>query len=253
MIFILKHMVAVLTSPMTLGLAVVVVAAALRLIRRGRAALWLAIVGATIGYAGALRLVGDALLAPLERQYPPLRDDQLPSVVGAIVVLGSGYAPRDNVPVTGALGEDGLVRIVEGIRLARHFQSARMVVSGGAPPGLIPSALGYATLARDLGVPDSSIIVLDKARDTDEEARSISKLLGDLPFILVTSAYQMPRAIRLMGRAGARAVPAPTGQLTGAPSPNLLLRMLPNSDGLGRTERAIHEYLGLAALSLHLN
>jgi uncharacterized SAM-binding protein YcdF (DUF218 family) len=253
LIFILKQIAELLTSPLTLGLGVVVAAAAFRLNGRRRPALCLAILGATIGYAGALRPVGDALLAPLERQYPPLRDDQLPRAVDAIVVLGNSYAPRDDVPVTGALGVDGLVRIVEGVRLSRHLQSARLVVTGGAPPGLIPSALGYATLARELGVPDSSITVLDKPRDTDEEARSISHLLGEQPFILVTSAYHMPRAIRLMGRVGARAVPAPTGQQTGMPPPSLLMRLLPSSVGLGRTERAIHEYLGLAALSFHLN
>jgi uncharacterized SAM-binding protein YcdF (DUF218 family) len=249
----LKHIVAALITPLTLGLAVFVVAALFRLIKRGRIALWLAVVGATVSYVGALKPVGDALLGPLERQYPPIADDQLPDSVSAIVVLGSGYSPRGNVPVTGALAEDGLVRIVEGVRLTRHFQSAQLIVSGGAPIGLTPSALGYAILAHELGVPDPSIVVLDKARDTDEEAHSISKLLGGIPFVLVTSAYHMPRAMRLIGRLGARAIPVPTGQQTGTESANYLSWLLPSSVGLERTERALHEYLGLAAISLDLN
>jgi uncharacterized SAM-binding protein YcdF (DUF218 family) len=77
-----------------------------------------------------------------------------------------------------------------------------LVVSGGAPLGSTPSAIGYARLARELGVDDSSIVVLDKAPDTAAEARDIASTLGPTEFVLVTSAYHMPRAMKLMLRAG---------------------------------------------------
>ena len=65
----------------------------------------------TLTYLGALAPVSNGLLGTLERQYPPL-PSSLPAV-RYIVVLGSGYAPRDGIPVTAALDPDGLVEIVK--------------------------------------------------------------------------------------------------------------------------------------------
>ena len=169
--------------------------------------------------------------------------------VGYIVVLGSSYAPRDGIPVTAALDGDGLNRIVEGVRIMRKLGALRLIVSGGAPPGRTPSAIGYAKLARDLGVDDGSLVVLDGSLDTGSEARSVAALIGASPFILVTSAYHMPRAMRLMQHAGTRPFPAPTGQLAHESERRSWAGLLPTSIGLRRTERAVHEYLGLAALA----
>jgi uncharacterized SAM-binding protein YcdF (DUF218 family) len=208
--------------------------------------LWLT---AAVAYFGAIGPVGDALLGPLERQYPPLRLDQSLPKVGYVVVLGSGYTPRNGIAVTAALDEEGLVRIVEGIRLARKIGGVRLVVSGGSRRGGAPPALGYAELARDLGVDNASLLVLDRPLDTSSEARAVSALLGQAPFVLVTSASHMPRAVRLMEHAGAHPIPAPTGQDADEPSGGSWRRWLPNSGGLRKTERALHEYLGLAAIA----
>jgi uncharacterized SAM-binding protein YcdF (DUF218 family) len=155
-------------------------------------------------YFGSLVSVGEALLTPLESQYPPLGDDAQLRGVGYIVVLGSAYVPRDGIPVTAALSENGLIRIVEGLRLAGHMGNVRLVVSGGAAQGFTPSAFGYAELARQFGVADASLVVLDRPLDTGDEAHAVKSLLGTAPFVLVTSAYHMPRAVRLVHRVGGR-------------------------------------------------
>jgi uncharacterized SAM-binding protein YcdF (DUF218 family) len=216
--------------------------------RRRRLRLYLLALAATVAYLSATRLAGDALLGPLERRYAPLPDASLPRVA-YIVVLGSGYEPRDGVPVTGALDADGLARITEGVRLMRRLGgAARLVLSGGALPGENSPAIGYARLARDLGVDDSAQVVMKESLDTHAEANSIAALVGPAPFILVTSAYHMPRAVRWMERAGARPIPAPTGQRVN-PTEVPLGSLLPTSGGLSETEHALHEYLGLAALA----
>jgi uncharacterized SAM-binding protein YcdF (DUF218 family) len=154
--------------------------------------------------------------------------------------------------VTAALNPDGLARVVEGVRIARRLHEARLIVSGGAPPGLVPAATGYAELARGLGIANKSLIISDRPLDTAAEARAVAKLLGNAPFILVTSAYHMPRAMRLMRRAGANPIPAPTGQRAAAAG-SLWFGWLPSSSGLAGTERAIHEYLGLASIAARLD
>lgn len=247
MIAFFKELAHALESPLIVALFVAGCAALCRICGRRRIAAWLLTSAAIVAYLGTITLVGDALLAPLERQYPPLLQSEALPTVGYIVVLGSGYAPRDGIPITAALDEEGLVRIVEGVRLARRFGAVRLVVSGGAPPGGMAPAVGYAQLASELGISNESLVVLDRPRDTNAEAHAVAALLGQAPFILVTSASHMPRAVRLMVRAGAHAIPAPTGQRVGVLGIATWRALLPTSDGLQKTERALHEYLGLAA------
>jgi uncharacterized SAM-binding protein YcdF (DUF218 family) len=248
-----RHLISLLASPLPVALLTIIAAIIFRTYKRRTLAHGLLICAALVSYFGSISMVGAALLGPLERAYPPLDLKQLAPAVSYIVVLGSGYAPRDQIPITAALDEHGLVRIVEGIRLARLLGGARLIVSGGAPGGQAPPARGYAELARALGVPDAELIVSDRSLDTSAEAAAVTRLLGPTPFLLVTSAYHMPRAIRLMHRAGASPIPAPTGQRVAGAQHAFLRDLIPSSGGLQSTELALREYLGLAALTAGLD
>jgi uncharacterized SAM-binding protein YcdF (DUF218 family) len=247
--YLLKQFVGVLATPLMIALAIGVVAGICRMLGRRKLASWLLVFSMAVIYLAAIPPVSSALLVHLERRYAPLPQDIPLPAVEFVVVLGSGYTPHDGVPVTAALDEDGLVRISEAIRLVRRLKNAHLVVSGGAPLGQMPPALGYALLAHDLGVDDSSLIVVDQALDTRAEAKSVFSLLGATPFLLVTSAYHMPRAMRLMEQNGAHPIPAPTGQRVNASAPAGWRSLLPTADGLRETDRALHEYLGFAAIA----
>jgi uncharacterized SAM-binding protein YcdF (DUF218 family) len=243
-VHVLKTMVGDLASPLLVGFLLVLAAAGLYRAGGRRSALWLAIIALCTTYLGSMTWVGDMLLGPLERAYPPLPLRSAPAVK-YIVVLGSGYWPRDNIPISAALDADGLARIVEGVCWARRISSARLVVSGGAEDPLRSPARGYREMALQLGMEESSIVILDTPRDTRAEAAAITKLVGAEPFLLVTSAYHMPRAMRLMSAVGAKPVAAPTFQKVNAPGSFSWHRIIPSSEGLLKTERALHEYLGL--------
>jgi uncharacterized SAM-binding protein YcdF (DUF218 family) len=247
--YLAKHWLEALLSPLALSLLIAVIAVICRFSRRPRLARALFIVAASVVYAGSITVVGDALLGPLERRYPPLPQNPSLPAAGYVVVLGSGYTPHDGVPITAALDEYGLARIVEGVRLARRLNDARLIVSGGAPAGQSASAQGYAELARELGIPEGSLVLAATALDTRAEARSIAGLVGTTPFILVTSAYHMPRAMLEMRHAGLEPIPAPTGQLANGPHGADVRDWLPSSSALRKVERALHEYVGLAALA----
>jgi uncharacterized SAM-binding protein YcdF (DUF218 family) len=253
MMYAARHLIGALASPLVIALLLTTAGLACKLFGRPVPKRRLFVSAALVAYLGSIPLVGDVLLEPLERRYPALRQDQPLPTVNYVVVLGSGYVPRDEIPVTAALDPDGLARIVEGIRLTRLLSSARLVVSGGAPVGDAPSALGYARLASDLGMPPASLLVSDRALNTFSEVHSVVEFVGNAPFILVTSAYHMPRAMRLMRLAGLNPIPAPTGQRVGGAQRGVWRCLLPGPGGLENTERALHEYLGLAASELRLD
>jgi uncharacterized SAM-binding protein YcdF (DUF218 family) len=249
----LKKLVGFAMAPMTLALFVAAVALVLLAFRSRRSAVWLGSIAIGFAYLAATPLVGDVLLRPLESTYPPARLEELPPQIRNVVVLGYSYTPAESLPITAAVSGDGLARIVEGIRLTHRLAGARLIVSGGAPAGQTPSAYGYSVLARELNVSDASIVVIDHPLDTASEAREVFALLGDTPFVLVTSAYHMPRSMRLMNRAGARPIPAPTGHKVFPSQSRSVHDFIPSSVGLRNTELAFHEYLGLAAIGLGLD
>jgi uncharacterized SAM-binding protein YcdF (DUF218 family) len=247
--YLVKQLIGALATPLMIALVIGVAAGIYRALGRRKTASWLLVSSLAVIYLAAISPVSNALLARLEHRYPPLPDDRAPPEVGFVVVLGSGYTPHEGVPITAALSEEGLVRISEGIRLVLRLKNAHLVVSGGAPPGHMPPALGYALLAHDLGVDETSLIVLDRALDTGAEAKTVFSLLGAKPFLMVTSAYHMPRAMRLMEQNGAHPIPAPTGQRVDESAPANWRSLLPTADGLRKTDLALHEYLGFAAIS----
>jgi uncharacterized SAM-binding protein YcdF (DUF218 family) len=249
----LKTFVGALASPLAVAFVLALVALACRLCGRRRLSSALLASGLAVAYLGSVPIVGDILLVPLEARYPALSESALaPAQVTDIVVLGSSYSPRETLPVTATLDQEGLARIAEGVRLALRFPAARLVVSGGAARDEKASARGYARFAREFGIAADRLVVLDRPRDTAQEADEIVALLGKQKFILVTSAFHMPRAMVLMESAGASPVPAPTSQHTAGSVVvgDLAELFFPSSLGLRNTERALHEYLGLAAKAL---
>ena len=112
-------------------------------------------------------------------------------------------------------------------------------------------ALGYAQAAQALGVDPARIVVLDAPVDTAQEAYAVRDVLADDErFFRVTSASHLPRAVRHFERAGLAPIPAPTGFKTGSERVRTLSFWLPSAGNLRKTERVVHEYLGLLALEL---
>lgn len=250
--FLIKQIVGILVAPLTLALLLVAAGGVMALRNRARAAKYMLFAGTLLAYLGSISVVGDVLLAPLESRYPAFADEAPIPPAAFVVVLGSSYQPRSGIPVTAALDREGLVRIVEGVRLAKKLPAAILIVSGGAPARGAPTAHGYAALARQLGIDGAALIVLDTPLDTGAEARAVAARIGEEPFLLVTSAYHMPRAMRRMETFGARPIPAPTGHLARGLGQSWT-DLLPTSAGMSKSERAVHEYLGLLALALGID
>jgi len=171
--------------------------------------------------------------------------------VSAVVVLGGGWWPDAGWPISSQLGESSAIRLFEGVRLLRALPGdARLVVSGASRLGDVePVAIGYAQAARELGVPAERILLLDTPVDTAREAYAVRAALGTgSRFLLVTSAVHMSRAVQHFRHVGLDPIPAPTQRLSGRSNWDRVKDWLPSAGELDKTERALHEYLGLVAL-----
>ena len=183
-----------------------------------------------------------------ESSFPPIVEERLRVLQKDpprfVVVLGSGHVSDARLPATGQIGGSSLARLAEGIRLQRQLPEAKLVVSGGAVNDPVANARVVAAVAESLGVAKEQMIIEDRPLDTVEEAKYLAPLLNDAPFLLVTSALHMPRAMAIFQSQGLRPVAAPTDYViknSSVPPPGSYLPSLANFD---LSHRILYEWLG---------
>jgi uncharacterized SAM-binding protein YcdF (DUF218 family) len=150
-------------------------------------------------------------------------------------------------------------RLVEAAILAKRFPEARIAFSGGDAGVLYASgteAEGAESLLTALGVPEDRLILEDKSRDTYENAVFLKEKLtkdGDLGagkrWLLITSAYHMPRAIGAFRQAGFEVEAWPVDYRTRGKA-DLARPFDKVSEGLRRVDVASREWAGLFAYRL---
>jgi uncharacterized SAM-binding protein YcdF (DUF218 family) len=188
--------------------------------------------------------VSKRFVRTLENDFSPLVDTAPLAGIEWVVVLGGGHTADPTLPPATRLNPAALARLVEAIRIQRQLPGSRLLVSGFGRPVSHARVLADAAVA--LGV-DPSLIELDElSLDTEDEARLITKRLVGQRFVLVTSAVHLPRAAALFRAAGADFVPAPADFASGSGPATYSEWIFPRWSALGASERALHEYLGMA-------
>ena len=193
--------------------------------------------------------LGAMMLNPLEERFarPPL-----PERVDGIVVLGGGFEGAINLVRGGYELNSGGDRMVETAILARRFPTAKVVVSGGTGELFLDGEGDAATAPRlltALGVTADRLILENKSRNTYENAVFTKELVTPMPgetWLLVTSAFHMPRAKALFDTAGFATIPWPVDYRTTGREGIGLFRDNP-ADSLQATTMAIREWIGLLA------
>lgn len=143
-------------------------------------------------------------------------------------------------------------RIVTMLQLARRYPEARIVFSGGSANLIeepVPEAPIAGDLLQDFGTPASRIVLESDSRTTAENAEFTRKIVSPKPgerWLLVTSAFHMPRSIGSFRKAGFDVEAYPVGWRTRGWS-DALMPFTALSAGLARTDVAIHEWIGLIA------
>jgi uncharacterized SAM-binding protein YcdF (DUF218 family) len=194
---------------------------------------------------GAASLVG-----VLERRFAPYQSEKEPPPDG-IVVLGGTIGEAEVAPgVWQIVMNEGAERLTEGMALARRFPNARLVFTGGSA-ALFHHERTEAQAARDLwrslGYPVDKAIFEEKSRNTVENAVFTAELVKPKPgerWLLVTSAYHMPRSIGIFRKAGFEVIAAPVDFRTSFKSANIAREA---ARGLELLDLGVREWIGLVA------
>jgi uncharacterized SAM-binding protein YcdF (DUF218 family) len=181
----------------------------------------------------------------LETRYAPV-DTAATRDVQWVVVLGGGYGARA-MPVTSRVGPTSIYRVVEGIRLQRQVPSRTLIFTGTSRTNARQNAIAAGEFAKALGVPADRIRVDTHPRTTSEEVDAVLARVGNAPFLLVTSALHMPRAMLLFERRGLHPIAAPT-QRSGSYASGAWLSVFPSGANVASAERVMHELMGIAAI-----
>ena len=187
--------------------------------------------------------VGNYLTLQLESQYSKYdyKDDD----IAFIHVLGSGHTENNKWPLSSQIGSASLKRTIEGITIYKKLNkpNIKLIFTGysGSNSNTIPNAEINASIARIAGIGNQNIIINGKPKDTKEEGDFAKSILGVSPFILVTSAAHMPRAMKLFKDLGLNPIAAPTS----FHGNDLELLTVPKLRSLQLSKTAIHEYLGI--------
>ena len=252
MIFVVSKLFWLIAEPSNLLILLLTVGALRVILTRSRRGLGL-VVATTVGFlAAAILPIGEWLMLPLENRFPT--PAALPAHVDGIIVLGGAV----NEIVSEARGRVSLSaagqRLLEAAELARRYPDARVAVVGGTGRlfgAELPEAAVMTQFLIDRGVDPSRITSESRSRSTYENAVFARDLVKPQPgesWILVTSAFHMPRAVGCFRGVRWTITPDPvdyrtTGRLSGFSNWS-------TADQLLLLNAAAKEWVGLAAYHL---
>jgi uncharacterized SAM-binding protein YcdF (DUF218 family) len=192
--------------------------------------------------------LGDVLVVALENRFP--RPDLATADVDGLIIIGGA----EDATIAGARGVIALnaaaERYIDAMVLARRFPKARVVFSGGGEvlSGADESeAVSARRIFLQLGLEPERLTLEDRSRTTWENALFTAPLLQQKPserWLLVTSAWQMPRAIGAFRKVGLRVDAYPVDYRTTG-HVNLWRLHSSLSDGLHSFDYVVREYPAL--------
>jgi uncharacterized SAM-binding protein YcdF (DUF218 family) len=230
------------------------VAGALLVLGRWRRAGGGLVLAAALGlFVGGLAPLAVWVALPLEERFPRFEDDGTP--VAGIVVLGGAIETRLSAARDQLVVNDAGERHIAMADLARRYPQARLVFTGGSgslKDGHVSEAEIVGRTADTLGLPRTRLILEDRSRNTHENAAFTADLVKPKPgerWLLVTSAWHMPRAVGCFRAAGFTVSPYPVDYRTAGRRDAFRFQGFA-SEGLQVLDLVVKEWIGLVAYRL---
>ncbi len=248
MFFVLSKSVGFFALPSNLLISIGIVGLLLLCTRFRRLASWLVVTSIVLLVIVGLSPLGNILILPLEQRFPPWDPSRGPPA--GIVVLGGAIIPDVSAARGKVALDEAAERITAAAELAHRYPNARIIYTGGSSALMsdrIPEAPFAVRELEALGVAHDRITAEEQSRNTIENAvfsRLIAQPKPGEVWLLVTSAFHMPRAIAAFRAAGFPVQAYPVDWRTRGPI-DATRPFGSLSEGLARTDTAVHEWIGL--------
>jgi uncharacterized SAM-binding protein YcdF (DUF218 family) len=238
-----------LASPQKVVLILLFAGAVFLWTTRQKLGRWLVSMSAMIFLVFTLIPVNIFLLKPLEERFSP--PTELPAKISGIIVLSGS----ERSVITKTRGQPSISesaeRLTTFVALARRYPQARLIYAGGEGSLFYRDFNTNETaraLFKQLGLNLDRVMFDTGARNTFENAVNSFKLIGKQPkgdWILITSAFHMPRSVGIFRKTGWNVIPYPVDyQTSGDWDHDWKLGRLFN---FLEFSRGLHEWLGLIA------
>ncbi|PQA76174.1 YdcF family protein [Rhodoferax sp. TS-BS-61-7] len=196
----------------------------------------------------------EAIIRQLESRYPEMAPNaKLEGYVGVVVLGGATESGRTQMAHVQPMLNDAAERMTGTVAVLRANPQLRVLFTGGegALMGVGQSEAERAKMFFDsLGLSGPQVQYESASRNTYENAVLTAKLQGVDPtqrWLLVTSAWHMPRSMATFAKAGWNVTAYPVDFRTGDSSDWLDFSM---AGGAVEWQLALHELVGLLAYKL---
>lgn len=190
--------------------------------------------------------LGKIIIAPLEDRFPEPSATDVAAAAGILVLGGAEQAALSELrrqPMLNGAAE----RLIAGADLAHRFPTKPMLFTSGAGTASGFTQSDVAAMAfTAMGLAPDRVQYETKSANTYENATFTRALIppsANGPWILVTSAFHMPRAVAVFRKAGWTVLPYPVDYRSASEArfdftPDVAAR-------LHEADLAVHEWLGL--------
>ncbi len=248
--FFASKVIALLTQPLA-WLALLLVIAFFQLPRKpDRARKYLASALTLLLLTGWLPLP-DAIIRHLENQYPEVNLDQaLSDFEGAIILGGSQETAAISQAHSHPQINSSAERLTVAVSLAQRHPALKLVFTGGED-ALVASGPTEAQRSRvffdSMGIAPDRVQYESASRNTYENATLTRQLAGvdsSRKWLLITSAWHMPRSLATFQRQGWNVTAYPVDYRT---ADQTAWNDYSMKQGVERWQLALHELVGIAA------
>lgn len=183
----------------------------------------------------------------------PLAD--IPDEIDGIIVL-TGMVNRHSSHAGLVELRSSADRIINGVILAKKHPKAKLIITGGTGSLIqdersLKEADYLKKLSIDLGVKEERILIERESRNTHKHTERLARLIPKKGiWILVTSAYHMPRALGCFRKSGFNVLPYPVdyqNRLDRYYAWSDVTTYWPSTGNFQKINLVLHEWIGLVA------
>ena len=199
----------------------------------------------------SLPIVSGQLIKLLEQNYRPTTPSEIARADTVVVLSGMVTLIEKNDGIHYEFSE-AVDRIFAGINLLKIGKAQKIILTRGKLPWSVgdPEGEFLAEFIQSQGINPNRILLSEIVQNTNDEAKAISRMLPkNSEVILVTSAFHMPRAVKVFQNQNLKVIPYAVDFRSSAQEINII-DFLPQASAFKDSNFYFREIIGRAYYSI---